>query len=393
MVYSKLPPAVRNPFEYGRELGPGELADREEEIAEVRRTLLEGGKHFLIGPRRYGKSSIHNVAAIQARAEGGVVLRYNVQSYPQLQALAAAIVADTGRLVRGPVDQAAALVGRMFRALRPTLTVNPSDRSFSVHLGVASTTPPVPLLTAVLDGLEGAAAETDRGVGLVLDEFQQVVAPDGEPAEAQVRAAVQEHRRVGYVFAGSDTRLLAAMTSDSSRPFYRLGSVRFLEAVPRPAFLEFLRRGFAVLHGVEPDALVSILDEAEDVPYNVQLLAHHCWTWLREHEDSETLTGERVAAIHADAARRLDPVYSETWLGLTAPQRTALQVAIARRGEGLYTAEVTRLSGLSASSMQKALDGLVEKRVLWREARAGESRLRLEDPLFGVWVRHFTATP
>jgi hypothetical protein len=43
--------------------------------------------------------------------------------------------------------------------------------------------------------------------------------------------------------------------------------------------------------------------------------------------------------------------------------------------------------------MQKALEGLVDKRVLWRESRGGESRLRLEDPLFGVWVRHFTTAP
>ncbi len=392
-MHTPLRSGPRNPFEYGRELGPGELADREEEIAEVRRTLLEGGKHFLIGPRRYGKSSIHNVAAIEAREAGGVVLRYNVQGYPQLQVLAAAIVADTGRLVRGPVDQATALVGRLFRALRPTLTVNPADHTFSVHLGVADTTPPVPLLTAVLHGLEQAAAETDHSVGLVLDEFQQVVAPDGAAAEAQVRAAVQEHRRVGYVFAGSDTRMLAAMTGDSSRPFYRLGSVRFLDAVPRPAFLAFLRRGFELLGPVTDAALVAILDDAEDVPYNVQLLAHHCWTWLREGAIPEGLTRDRISAIHAEAARRLDPVYSDTWLGLTAPQRTALQVAISRRGEGLYSADATRQSGLSASSMQKAVDALIEKRVMWREARGGESRLRLEDPLFGVWVRHFTATP
>ncbi len=383
----------RNPFEFGRELGPGELADREEEIAEVRLTLLEAGKHFLIGPRRYGKSSIHNVAAIEAREAGAAVLRYNVQGYPQLQVLAAAIVADTGRMVRGPIDQATALVGRLFRALRPTVTVNPGDQTFSVHLGVADTTPPVPLLTAVLDGLERAAAETERSVGLVLDEFQQVVAPDGAAAEAQIRAAVQEHRRVGYVFAGSDTRMLAAMTGDSSRPFYRLGSVRFLDAEPRPAYNAFLRRGFEPLGPVEPEALVAMLDEAEDVPYNVQLLAHHCWTWLRERGADEALTHERVTAIHAEAAQRLDPVYSDTWLGLTAPQRTALQVAIARRGEGLYSADASRQSGLSASSMQKAMEALIDKRVMWREARGGESRLRLEDPLFGVWVRHFTATP
>ena len=392
-MHTALNPGAKNPFEYGRELGPGELADREEEIAEVRRTLLEGGKHFLIGPRRYGKSSIHNVAAIEAREAGAAVLRYNVQGYPQLQVLAAAIVADTGRIVRGPIDQATALVGRLFRALRPTITVNPGDQTFSVHLGVAETTPPVPLLAAVLNGLEEAAAESGRSVGLVLDEFQQVVAPDGAAAEAQVRAAVQEHRRVGYVFAGSDTRMLAAMTGDSSRPFYRLGSVRFLDAVPRPAFLAFLRRGFELLGAVDDDALVAILDEAEDVPYNVQLLAHQCWTWLRERGEGERLAPWHIYAIHAEAARRLDPVYSDTWLGLTAPQRTALQVAIARHGEGLYSADASRQSGLSASSMQKAVDALIDKRVMWREARGGESRLRLEDPLFGVWVRHFTATP
>jgi hypothetical protein len=392
-VHTELRPAARNPFEYGRELGPGELADREEEIAEVRRTLLEGGKHFLIGPRRYGKSSIHNVAAEEAREAGAAVLRYNVQGYPQLQVLAAAIVADTGRMVRGPIDQATALVGRLFRSLRPSVTVNPTDQTFSVHLGLADTTPPVPLLAAVLNGLEQAAAESDRSVGLVLDEFQQVVAPEGAAAEAQIRAAVQEHRKVGYVFAGSDTRMLAAMTGDSSRPFYRLGSVRFLDSIPRPAFLAFLRRGFELLGPVDDDALVAILDEAEDVPYNVQLLAHQCWTWLRERGPEERLATWHVAAIHAEAARRLDPVYSDTWLGLTAPQRTALQVAIARNGEGLYSADASRQSGLSASSMQKAVDALIDKRVMWREARGGESRLRLEDPLFGVWVRHFTTTP
>ena len=169
-----------------------------------------------------------------------MVLRYNVQGYPQLQTLAAAIVADTGRIVRGPIDQATALVGRLFKRLRPTITVNPADQTFTRASRGGGYHAPVPLLTAVLHGLEEAAAEADRSVGLVLDEFQQVVAPDGAAAEAQVRAAVQEHRRVGYVFAGSDTRMLAAMTSDSSRPFYRLGSVRFLEAVPRPAFLAFL---------------------------------------------------------------------------------------------------------------------------------------------------------
>jgi hypothetical protein len=40
--------------------------------------------------------------------------------------------------------------------------------------------------------------------------------------------------------------------------------------------------------------------------------------------------------------------------------------------------------------MQGAVEGLTEKRVAWKETRNGESRIRLEDPLFGVWVRAYT---
>jgi uncharacterized protein len=52
---------------------------------------------------------------------------------------------------------------------------------------------------------------------------------------------------MGYVFPGSDTRLLTAMTSHPARPFYRLGEVRVLDEIPRPAFLPYLREGFAIL--------------------------------------------------------------------------------------------------------------------------------------------------
>ena len=172
------------------------------------------------------------------------------------------------------------------------------------------------------------------------------------------------------------------------RPFYRLGSVRVLEEVPRPAFLAFLRDRFAgVPARIDEAALAAILDEAEDVPYNVQLLAHHCWNALRDEGRKTTLTAPRVHAIHVGAARRLDPVYSQVWLGLTAPQRRALQALVTIGSDGLYSQAATRGYRISATTMQKSLDALAEKRVCWRQTRGGETRLRLEDPLFGRWVR------
>ena len=379
-----------NPFEYGRELGPGELADREDEVAEVATALVEGSKHFLIGPRRYGKSSVHNVGAHLARKKGGLVLRYNVQAFTRLEDLAGTIVSDSARLVKGPVAKVADGVGRFFRELRPVLAYNAIDQAWSVTLGAAADRKPVPLLVDALHGLERLAASEKRPIGLILDEFQQVVAPGGHDAEALVRAAVQEHRKVGYVFAGSDTRMLAAMTSDPARPLYRLGSVRFLGMIPRPAFTAYMRERFGHIKGKVSDAAIAaILEEADDVPYNAQLLAHQCWNALRDRHPP-SLGPEDIATIHVAAARRLDPVYSEQWLGLSGAQRRGLQAVIALRGDGLYSAASASRFQLTASAMQGAVEGLTEKRVCWKETRNGESRIRLEDPLFGVWVRAYT---
>lgn len=384
---------MRNPFEYGRELGPGELADRETEVAEVRDALLDGAKHFLIGPRRYGKTSVHNVGAHVARGRGGIVLRYNVEAYPAIDDMLATIVADAARLIPGPVDKAAKQIERIFKSLRPQITYHPLEQSWSATLGVEAPLPGVPRLIEVLNGLERLAAKSEQPIGLVLDEVQHLVV-EGVGAERQVRAAVQEHRHMGYVFAGSDTRLLTAMTTDPARPFYRLGEVRFLEEIPRLAFLEYLQAGFGAFSArIEGDALVAILEEAEDVPYNVQLLAHQCWNTLRDAGRGSALTVNRVREVHAAAARRLDPVYSQIWLGLTAPQRRALQAIVLEGGDGLFGKAMATRYSLPAATMQKSIDALIDKRVCWRQVRAGATRLRLEDPLFGRWVRESMAPP
>jgi uncharacterized protein len=68
-------------------------------------------------------------------------------------------------------------------------------------------------------------------------------------------------------FAGSKTRLLADMTGDPARAFWKLGERHFLGPIPRADFTAFLRRGFeAYGHEAHADALDSLLDLAEKVP-------------------------------------------------------------------------------------------------------------------------------
>ncbi len=70
---------MENPFEFGRELGSDELVNRVEELALVKQTINSGGKLFVIGPRRYGKTSLLKASAEKSAAEGNIILRYNAE--------------------------------------------------------------------------------------------------------------------------------------------------------------------------------------------------------------------------------------------------------------------------------------------------------------------------
>jgi uncharacterized protein len=394
---------MENPFEFGRELGADELVDRQEEVAEVIRVIKGGEKLFVIGPRRYGKTSILKAADDRAARAGAVVLRYNAESYPTLDQLVAVIVADAARAMRGGVERAGEQIRKFFSKLRPELNFNVTESSWTATLGVVGAAAQgegaaVGLLVDALDGLENLAAAqpAEQPVGLVIDEFQRIIEIGGQDAERQIRSAIQRHKRTGYVFAGSKTRMLTDMTTDAARPFYRLGSLRFIGPVPRAEFIQFLLDKFssggfkvegATDKGAAGGAATFILDLAEEVPYNVQLLAHTCWEQLSGAARGERVLTEKVVRDSLERiARRYDPFYTQLWRGLTAVQQQTLVAVTKEGGVQMLSANTARAVGRGASTVAKSLSALVNREILREEERTGDIRYRFEDPFFAVWI-------
>ncbi len=388
--------SAKTPFEFGRELSEKELVDRRDELATVVRVMREGGRLFLIGPRRFGKTSILRVAAETAETKGVVVLRHDAEAYPTVQSLAEAIVADGTRRLTGSIERAGKKIGQFFAALRPQVKFDPMDGSMSIALAEHPAAQDHPaLLAAVLDGLNAMAAQSKHPVAVVIDEFQKVVERGGSgqgsviDAEAQLRAAVQRHDHVGYVFAGSKTGLLTKMTGDASRPFYRIGSRLFLGPIPRADFAAFLMDGFES-GGYATDAagVTAILELSEDVPYNVQRLAYECWNLLRDGE-AGGLNSDTVREALDRLVRRDDPFYTQTWNSLVSTQQKALIAIVTGAGQGMLSQEVLGSHGLAAATMQTAIRALVKKGILRYEETLGSVRYRLEDPFLGAWVEAF----
>lgn len=373
-----------NPFRYGREADV--LVDRADELRRVVRTAESCGTLFLIGPRRFGKTSILKAAETALAAREIVVLRYDAEAYENVGLLAGALFAGAVRKYSSAIDRAQAVARKFFAALKPSLSVDPADGKITVSMGLEpARRTEVPLLTDVLNGIEKLAAEDSRKALVVFDEFQQVVTEAGQKAERQIRAAVQTHSNVGYVFAGSGTRMMSEMIGSSARAFWHLGDPLYLGPIPRDAFTPFLRTGLESTGAkIEETALARILDLSEDVPYNVQQLASACWTLLREGA-RRLLTPATVDEALADVISMQHAGYLQRWLSLTLAQKRTLKLIMSDRGE-LNLAQSARRYDIPRTTIQRALQVLEARHFLRRDfSRTGPS-WRLEDPFMREWL-------
>lgn len=380
---------MRNPFQYGAELKLDQIVNRKHEIRDVTQAILEQGRVFLLGPRRFGKTAILRAASAAAERQGAVVIRLDAEAYPGVDGLVRAMVVESARKLKSDVTKTGEKILRFFSRLRPVISFDPAENSWSGSLNVQSLAhaDQTPLFIDAIDGLARLAADSGQPTAIVLDEFQKVIELGGESAEAQIRAAIQRHTEVAFIFAGSKTTLLNDMTLNPARPFYRLGIRHFLGPLPREEFARFITRGFeGGEYRVEAAAVTDILDLAEDVPYNVQALSSVAWELLGD-EDGEDLTPKLVRRALKLLVERDGPFYLTVWNGLTIIQQRVLAAAIYEGGVAMTSAAVTQKHRITPSTMSKTLKFLEAREILRREEQKDSFRWRLEDPFFAAWLR------
>jgi hypothetical protein len=230
------------------------------------------------------------------------------------------------------------------------------------------------------------AAERKRAVVVALDEFQAIDGFDGGSVEHALRAAAQQQRGVGYVFAGSEPSLMEKMIGPR-RPFYKAGPVMRLEKIPPDVFAAFLESRFAK-GGLrpEPGLGAAIVDLAGNLPYDVQRLAHETW-------DDAARSGVRrvgLEQLHETLGRLLaeqDTMFEAMWQRLTLAQRAVLRAVVLQNGREVLSAESRtrhRLGG--PSSIQASLAALMKQDVILKEG----PQYVVVDSLLREWIARRT---
>ncbi len=381
--------AAANPFVYGEVVTSAAFADREEERDRLARDLGEGQKVFLISPRRYGKSSL--IRDVMKRLAARHILTVEVtvatsSSYVGfLEAYARALLsADT------PVSAFRRWAAELLAAVHPQLRFDPrpgGDARVSISFPAVRSARDTARLADEIFALPARIADARRQrLAIALDEFQAITAFDEANVEQALRAAVQQQRSVGYVFAGSEPSLMERMITPR-RPFYKAGPVVRLGKIDERTFAAFIDAKFA-RSGIRPeDGLgTAIVELAENVPYDVQRLAHETW-------DDVKAIGRKTATLedlHLTLGRLLDEqhtIFEESWQRLTLGQRAVLRAIVLESGRELLSARVRERHRLpAASSVQAALAALVRQDIVMKD----QGRYFVNDSLYREWMARRT---
>lgn len=356
------------PFPHYGPLEPSAVSGREEETHDLLLRLREHRPLALLGPRRFGKTSLlrHGLWRLDQVEPHAVVWvdLYGVSSIADFAVrLDAALVAVRGR-VRAVIDRVAGGVSVQLGVL-------------GVELRRSGRSGPDPVAAAHsrLEVLVRSAAR-DRVV-LAIDEFSDVAEVDG--LEALLRTHLQHHYRdLGLVFAGSRPSMMRTMFADRGRPFFSQADLVELGPLTPAAVTDIVHDGFAATGRAAGPVALRIVAFGEGHPQRSMLLADAAWRRTQPGaEATEEIWSEALATVRAATEQPLAALYDEL-----SPAQGAVLRAVARTGSA-YSAAEARFHDLAKSSITGARDALLRDGHLVRT----DGGVAIIDPLFGDWLR------
>ncbi len=392
----RLIPAKANPLTaHNRFAGGGvavlgeDFTDRETERTEIARSLRTPRGHLVVaGLRRMGKTSVLLAVRDELVKAGEPVLYVDLWTASTIEdmttRLASAAAATLGRRWQDTVMQ----LGRTLK-----LGFEVSETSTGMMIPVpklefrdAPVATQRQRLVDTLDLLERLATKQKAHLGVIIDEFQEIErlgsegkGPKRVSAMRQVRAAIQHHKHVTYVFAGSDRRLIEQLHAEDGGALHNLGRKYDIGPIDAVHFAKWIQQQFRAM-GIDGAGMgPRIIDVAGPRTRDVRTLAESTAELSRE---SAVVSDALIeSAMHAIVRQRRSS-YEADWKTLTRMQQNVLR-AVAAEGTGLTKRETRARFGLGeASAISKTIDAMSERAVLLRD----DAGVIFDDPFYRAWV-------
>jgi uncharacterized protein len=352
-----------SPFPHHGPLAPEQVSGRDGLLADLHERVVHHQVTSLVGPRRYGKTSVLRRLAWDLADTSTVAVDLSgVQTHADLVVKFATAMRTAVPEARDTANQLSVAAGIDLEALRADLQLPVRRRPDARLL--------YPELVKML-------VDVGRGTRLclVFDEFQSIVSVQG--ALAVLRTELQHHYRdIGLVFAGSAPAVMRDIFALPDQPFYSQADVIEMEPLDLSAVHGIVTGGFQGT-GRDPGGIAGrIYTFAAGHPQRTMRAADEAWQQTPDGGNAENYWGASIISLREAEAATL----AATFADLAGDERKVLRICAT--GGALFGAAAQRL-GLSAGGAAHARQRLLAEGKL----RAEDGGVVVTDPLLADWVR------
>jgi uncharacterized protein len=374
-------PPMASPFIYEDPLPPEELADRRNELAQLRDRIGDARNSRLEGARRFGKTSLLMAALWQAEQDGLIQIYVNFLGVLTLGDVSQRIELAYSEALDGPLKR---WITGVIATLRPTVTAAPG--------GVGVSVAPQVQQRGLLERLalpRQLHERHGRQCAIAFDEFQDVVRI-GPEAPATIRSELEKHRTAAaYTFSGSHPGLMRDLFSDRRQAFFAQAAAIELPRLPADELAEYIDDRFRRADRDPGDALAPLLDLANGHPQRAMLLAHHLYEATQRGQPA---TGETWLRTRATAQHAVTGEVEADWANLSRTERKVISI-ISERSITLGGAEARGRYKLSkGGSNSQAVENLQRNGHIERDERTATG-WRVVDPMLERWLAAGRAWP
>ena len=375
-----------NPFRFGPLALDEAFTDRQPEIESLVADARNGQDVVVFAPRRYGKSSLVWRVAQELIKEGVLVAQVDLMRTPTKDQLAAKLAKTIHDELASRLWNAKERL-KVFAGLRlnPTITVDPNDGTVSFSFDARAAKEDIDAtLEELLTVLGRIAADRERRVVLVLDEFQEIVEIDPSLIKL-MRSVFQEQPEVAHIYLGSKRHMMRQIFNDENEPFWRSAKQMELDVIPPDLFATYALAKFDETgKQLVPEVCRRALELTGGHPYATQELLYFLWedTPAGGAVDDSTLDGALEGTLRSEHSH-----FSLIWERASGAQKRALQALSQEQpGRPLSTDYQRRHSLPATPTVQTALTALERAELV---KRLGRGEYEIAEPFLTEWIQRY----
>ncbi len=371
---------MENPFSYTGIVKGDAFCNRKTELSELLTFTKASQNILLYSHRRYGKSSLifKLFERLQRQRPKFNTLYIDLYGTLSEKDFATAALTSLGQ-IESRLEKLAQLVRGAIQSVKFGVSIDPVSGSPGMSISFDSSYDEAVTVHALK--LLGSFSE-HRKLVVVFDEFQEIANYKQAGFEKRLRAIIQQHDNISYIFCGSKRHILNDIFTNQNRAFYKLAQSYPLEVIETSHYVAWAKKLFGKAgRKIGADLIEEIVSRCENHPMYVQQFLFYLW------EQTHTAIIEKtVAETERKVLQASQNEFFNLWDSLSLNQKKTLKLIVLTNGKDMYYANALQSVGLKAGSqVSRALEKLILSDIVLKNGY-----YKIQDVMFKNWIRTFS---